>query len=509
MSNARLRSLTETLSHIQRSLTDRLPITGGVEFLILVLLTFTILAHINLFTIRVPRDAGAFLTIADGILEGQLPYREYVDHKPPGIYYTLAAVLVIDRSVETARTLLLVTNVATSALLVTVARNCWSRDVGLLAALLYLAALPLYQGVFLLTEPFLALALVATVVMLSRYVEHRDLKFAAAAGFAIGAALLFKQVALAGLPIFAVAIVILPAVHDNRLALPISYHYLRPLVPLAIGFAVPLLITSGYFIANDSIGELLFWTTTANVGYGIMSPTRTLKLIIERVGLATELWLIAAISTGLLLTVAKREWAVWGAVFTALLVATAVPLIVHQFHHYFITMLPFVVLLTAGGIFVAGEWLAERFELSSVVTRRGLIIGVLVITSPIIGPTAINTVTVPGGDGTLADQRVLADRIAMETDPNEPIVLLSAEPQFYFLADRRPMGRNVYYLPINRGISYTDAGLARRIASTRPPVVIIRDCRTLSRSCMVVRDQYLGPDDYHRGLRYWRDSESP
>jgi hypothetical protein len=39
------------------------------------------------------RDSGVFVTIAQGILRGQLPYRDFWDHKPPGIYYIDALVL--------------------------------------------------------------------------------------------------------------------------------------------------------------------------------------------------------------------------------------------------------------------------------------------------------------------------------------------------------------------------------------------------------------------------------
>ena len=41
----------------------------------------------------VSNDAGTYLTQADGILAGRLPYRDTFDHKTPGTYVLFAAVL--------------------------------------------------------------------------------------------------------------------------------------------------------------------------------------------------------------------------------------------------------------------------------------------------------------------------------------------------------------------------------------------------------------------------------
>src|ERR1051326_1095833 len=40
-------------------------------------------------------DEGVFLTIAQEILHGRLPYRDVFDHKGPAIYYLLAGVLAL------------------------------------------------------------------------------------------------------------------------------------------------------------------------------------------------------------------------------------------------------------------------------------------------------------------------------------------------------------------------------------------------------------------------------
>ena len=55
-------------------------------------LTVALLAATT-FMMPVSNDAGTYLTVADAILAGKLPYRDIFDHKTPGIYAVFAAVL--------------------------------------------------------------------------------------------------------------------------------------------------------------------------------------------------------------------------------------------------------------------------------------------------------------------------------------------------------------------------------------------------------------------------------
>lgn len=504
-----LQSRTETLvSRIDPRQSPRYPLLRVIFYLTSAVLALNlILTYHSLLTIRVPRDAGAFLTIADKTLEGYLPYRDFVDHKPPGIYYTLAVALAVDRSVEAARWLLLSVNLGTGVVLIAVGRRLWSYDVGILAAILYLGALPWYQGVFLLTEPFVALALVAGLHFLLGSTEHRGGVRPLAVGLCLGIALLFKQTSAAAIPVFVGAVLLLPVARDDGFVQSIRQLRRRQaavsVAAFTVGLVAPVAIVTAYFSSLGALGELFYWTTIVNGDYGASINARTIGLLQDRLGLAAGLW-IASVFGGVLLfrhsTPRNTSWAV---VLTALAATAALPLLLRQFHHYFIMILPFAVLLIAGGTAVAGSWVAARTTMWTA-PRCGVAMAVLMVTAPMIVPAATGSVSVPGGDGTLAEQRALADQIAAETSPSEGILVLAAEPQFYFLADRDPIDQNVYYLPINRNVSYTDAGLTRRVETVRPAVVLIRDCRDLERTCATVRDTYELRTEYPRGISLWR-----
>src|SRR5262249_12485052 len=97
-----------------------------------------ILTLISLIETLAPldRDEGAFLTIAQEILHGRLPYRDAFDHKGPAIYYLVALLLWLTHAASlmtqilVARSVAVLTDLATAAGLVLLGRYWWRTSVG-------------------------------------------------------------------------------------------------------------------------------------------------------------------------------------------------------------------------------------------------------------------------------------------------------------------------------------------------------------------------------------------
>src|SRR5215813_8929366 len=151
----------------------------------------------------VSRDEGAFLTIAQEVLEGRIPYRDAFDHKSPGIYYLLAAVMRVlgflspFGQIVALRVITVLCNLGTAWGLVCLGRRWWRLEIGILAAALWLLAVPLYEGDFFLTEPFAVLATVWAAYLAARWTGARG---ALVAGALFGLATLFKQTSVLALP---------------------------------------------------------------------------------------------------------------------------------------------------------------------------------------------------------------------------------------------------------------------------------------------------------------------
>lgn len=102
--------------------------------------------QVALLDLPIYRDIGAYLTIAQEILDGEIPYRDVIDHKPPGVYYVLGAILAMGGDAATAKAIVVGVNLGIVGLLVLVARELWDAFAGLYAGAAYLLVTPLYGG---------------------------------------------------------------------------------------------------------------------------------------------------------------------------------------------------------------------------------------------------------------------------------------------------------------------------------------------------------------------------
>src|SRR5262245_18313022 len=67
--------------------------TRGTWLWIAAIALLYIVVRIHVIAIPLDRDEGVFGYIAQRILDGGLPYRDALDHKPPGVFYLYALAL--------------------------------------------------------------------------------------------------------------------------------------------------------------------------------------------------------------------------------------------------------------------------------------------------------------------------------------------------------------------------------------------------------------------------------
>jgi len=180
----------------------------------------------------VDRDGGTFLTIAQGLLDGRLPYRDFFDHKPPGIYYALSVPLALSKgSIWAAKVFLLLVAMSTLGL-VAWALRALGTDYGAIWWSIAFGALGwvVYQGYTLVTETLMACMVAGALIPLIS-----DKPRVGLAGFLIGLATLFKQPALLFLiPLLVYTLIVRP---------------MWALWKVVIGFAAALFIGGSLLIA--------------------------------------------------------------------------------------------------------------------------------------------------------------------------------------------------------------------------------------------------------------------
>jgi 4-amino-4-deoxy-L-arabinose transferase-like glycosyltransferase len=152
-------------------------------------------------SIPLERDEGAYAYIAQRWLQGEIPYQAHFDHKPPGVIAAYAVILSLCGAEATPAAIHWATQVyslATLWVVATAGRRLTSERGGLLAA--GFSALALADASVLgsasNSEVFQILPQTAALWVLLRADERPSWRHGFAAGLLLGAAALFKQIAV-------------------------------------------------------------------------------------------------------------------------------------------------------------------------------------------------------------------------------------------------------------------------------------------------------------------------
>lgn len=402
------------------------------------------LVLIGASTILTPisNDAGVYLTMADGILAGKLPYRDLFDHKPPGTYYLFAGALALsNRSLLAVQAVQVLGVLATATLTGWLAYRLWQRSTGLLAGLLTLYGAVAFYGTHLTTELWVGLGTVAALCWLCRNwpQRHPNTRDWFIAGLLVGSASLFKQVGLLVVPALAAWVPTTVLLGDRR---GVFWRWLG----LTLGLTLPLAVTGLYFVGQGAWQDL--WRDVVLVNFTSYPPHRPGTLL---VGNLVNLRAFPLLWIGLALALVyhpprwqHRPGSVSSVVLLLWLVlaCSALPLLFRSYGHYLLHALPIATMLAAAGLTSFWQWVAPQ-------RRR-----VVAITASILLLAA--AIDVPAWPRYLAHTQQLVERqqavaayIQAQTTPDQEILTLSVAPQYYFLSARTPATRWIYLYPVS------------------------------------------------------------
>jgi hypothetical protein len=413
------------------------------------------------------RDEGAFLVIAGDILHGRVPYRDVFDQKAPGVYYLLAALLALTSHLDTvrqvlaARAVFAAMNLLTAAGMLLLGRRWWRVEVGALAALLWLLAVPIYGGDQLFTEPVaVACTVWAVVVAAGGASPHRA--FAAGALLALGT--LFKQPAILALPGLALVLTVTSAPAEAWWR-PTRTR-IRALLILLAGMLLPWVVVCGLFALAGALGPMIDQVVISNVA---RYPSDSLAEIVggmrDAIQAFRALWYVAGV------VVAAGAVGAWrwhshgdsqrrapspGAVTSVLIGALGLlPFKSHAYPHYWLQVAPWAALLAALGCAVVVDAIVDAWRVSSrqttlrpvgmrpgILLAWALVVGVMLVTC---GRSLLASARPPD----LREQASVGAWIARYAPPGARLLVAPADPEYYYLAENAPSDAFVYLLPIN------------------------------------------------------------
>ncbi len=465
--------LTAGLSIPQRNRREKYIEAG----LLLLLCLIPIVLYLPFLGAPFERDEGVYATIAQGVLDGKVPYRDLFDNKPPLVYgWYAVSFLLFGESVVAPRIVAAVFLSLTAVALFNQAKLVLPRPAAWIGAFLFALSTGLpWVALHANTEAYMLLPLVSSLLFFTIGVKHGGARWFFISGLFAGMAIMTKQVALWNL----LALATLAVIYHRRSAATV-WQAVKPTAWLMGGATLTVGVIALPFAINGALDDLLY----ANVGYnwvymGFISNAERLA------NLGYGMLFFCAIAAPLvagalagLVVIWKRRASVtdymllaWGAA-SAIGVASGG----RFFPHYFLHLMPALAVLT-------GVLVYERFFKGhhAALSKPAVAIATFVIVA------SLGTTTVLYLAPTQAEERVtpsvfhqkeweasseeLGQYLKARTGPDDAIFNYGRESQVYFYADRQPAIPYFYDWAIQYEAVPMDEVLAQ-LRETRPAYIV-------------------------------------
>jgi 4-amino-4-deoxy-L-arabinose transferase-like glycosyltransferase len=416
------------------------------------LILITAAVRIPLLNVPLERDEGEYAYIAWRLGHNELPYRDWVDQKPPAIFWVYRAALALPfEPIRAVHFAALLFAAASSCALFFLALRFMSRFWAFMAAALFvlLSVDPLAQGTAANTELFMLLPLILSQIAFLKAADNpRKVLSMLLCGALTGIAIAFKQVAAVNWFLLIALYPIFAAPKKRwRNSLAFTGWSLSGLFAIAGIIAL-------YFWTRHGLSELVDNVLTHNLEYvGAMTWSDRLHFCSETLTrlARTEalVWIFSAAGLIALIFAGKGKWFAFltGWLITSMIGVSASG---YFFPHYFQQLLPPLALIAVFG----AQWLSELWSRRSPWIPRALF-GLLLVVLPLktfwpfwFSYTPADAVRKIYPGNFFAEMPEFAARIAQVTTSEQRVFVFGAEPELLFYARRVSATRYIFLFPL-------------------------------------------------------------
>ena len=463
------------------------------HLLALALLTLvTLMVRAPLLSVPFERDEGEYAYIGWRLTHGELPYRDWVDQKPPAIFWIYRLALSIPGDPVVAVHLFAsVWSAASAWALYLVARHLISSQwaVGVAALFALLSAHPIGEGTAANTEIFMLLPMILSMWAFLKCAKcvteepapsgnkSRAILLMIVSGVLIGIATAFKQVAAINWPLL---VCLSPFLMRSTNGAPWK-RTLQLALWSAAGAASVWAMIAGYFALRGGFSDFVYNVLTHNLEYVQATPwSERTKLCVATLMKLSRVqavpWIFALI--GLVATARRPAKAAflllagWLAASFAGVSASG-----YYFPHYFQQLLPAIALAAGFGAEAAANALGQK----GISNYAGLAaITTLLMISPVatwlpfarMSPRAAARRIFPFN--IFAEMPQIAGHIAQATKPDDRVFVFGAEAEILFYAKRVSATRYIFLFPLYgpyRDARQQQEATAREVMQNSPKVV--------------------------------------
>ncbi len=423
--------------------------------LLILLLVFSFCIRLPFISVPLERDEGVRAVIAQGMLQGGLPYRDFYTNKPPGILFIYALILrVFGASVEGIHLSLYIYTLA-AILMLFVLSMMMTKDrlVSFIAALAFsISSLsPRVYGSAANLEHFMTLPIILSGICVYRGLEKNHLPLLFLSGVCAGITMFIKQSGVFTL-FFLIGVTVYETFVLRRTP---PARCIKAVSTIIGGAALVLGAVLLYFWAHHIVGPALRWTLQVTSSYLSSRPFSAMRFWRVTWPILTEnpaLYLLAGIA---LIYVILRPSRTHGFMlsWTFFAACSLIPGTRFIKHYYILMFLPVSVLAGIGvrkmHIFL-GQARIPALRLAGYAALVALAVFPLFQAyRPYLAaadPDAMARLIYP--KNFFPETRMAGDYIKKNTLPNDTILVVGNEPQIYFYAQRKSATRHIgfFYL---------------------------------------------------------------
>ncbi len=415
--------------------------------IVLIIVAVTAAIRVRLLDIPLERDEGEYAYAGQLILQGFWPYQppSLYKYKLPGIYFVYALILALFGQTQAGvHAGLLVANLMTIILLFLVARKLFSPFAAVTTAAVYsiISMGRPVLGLFAHGEHFVALAVVAGILILLKAIDSNRRTMLFLSGLLFGLAFLIRQHGSA-FALFAAFYLLLEfrrrRAHWSKIASSFAI--------FCIAVVIPFVLTCIALLIAGVFDKFWFWTFVLAGKYmGMMPFSFGVKLFAEKMTQiilsSILIWILAA--GGFVALLCKKKLRPQRLFILALLVFSFISVCPGFYFrsHYFVLVLPVVALMAGIGAATVRDFFAQdRSVLVAKVTP------ILLLLVPLfhavyhqrnflffMSPTMVSRTIY--GFNPFPESLEIAKYIKENSSEDDSIAILGSEPQILFYAKR-------------------------------------------------------------------------